>query len=438
MALLTEAEARELLGRVLAHSTADACVANAGGSRGGNIRYARNTVTTAGEEENRSLSVTASFGKRSGSSSTNDFSDEALLACVRRAEELARLAPEDPEYLPPIGAQPYRPTPNWSERTATMSAADRAQVAAASIRPSKAAGCVAAGFLEDSAGWTARMSSTGNFGYHRSTGADFSVTVRTEDGLGSGYGASDSHDFAAMDHEAASRIAIEKAVASRSTRAIEPGKYTVILEPLASVGILQFMWGGFNARSADEGRSFLAKAGGGTRLGEQLFGEEVTVTSDPWNPLVPRAPFAGDGQPQQATTWIERGVVRNLACPRFWAEKTGRAPLPGPANIIMQGGSASTEELVRGTERGVLVTRTWYIRSVDQQTVLVTGLTRDGTFYVENGRIVHAVKNFRFNESPVIMLNNIDALGAPVRVGGNLIPPMRVRDFTFSSLSDAV
>ncbi len=438
MAMLTEAEARELLGRVLAQSTADACVVSAGGSRGGNIRYARNTVTTAGEEENRTLSVTASFGKRSGSSSTNDFSAESLTACVRRAEELAKLAPEDPEYLPPIGAHQYRPTPNWSDRTAGMTAMDRAQVAAGSIRPSKAANAVAAGFLQDSAGWNARMSSTGNFGYHRSTSADFSVTVRTEDALGSGYGSSDSHDFGAMDHESASRIAIEKAVASRSTRAIEPGKYTVILEPLASVGLLQFMWGGFNARSADEGRSFLSKAGGGTRLGEQLFGEEVTVTSDPWNPLVPRAPFAGDGQPQEATTWIEKGVVKNLACPRFWAQKTGREPLPGPANIIMQGGSASTEELIRGTERGVLVTRTWYIRSVDQQTVLVTGLTRDGTFYVENGRIVHAVKNFRFNESPVIMLNNIDALGAPVRTGGNLIPPMRVRDFTFSSLSDAV
>jgi predicted Zn-dependent protease len=357
---------------------------------------------------------------------------------VRRAEELAKLAPEDPEYLPPLGAQQYRPTPNWSERTAGMTATDRAQVAAGSIRPAKAANCVAAGFLEDSAGWNARMSSTGNFGYHRSTSADFSVTVRTDDALGSGYGASDSHDFGAMDHESASRIAIEKAVASRSTRAIEPGKYTVILEPLASVGLLQFMWGGFNARSADEGRSFLSKAGGGTRLGEQLFGEEVTVTSDPWNPLVPGAPYAGDGQPQQATTWIEKGVVKNLACPRFWAQKTNREALPGPSNIIMQGGTASTEELIRGTERGVLVTRTWYIRSVDQQTVLVTGLTRDGTFYVENGRIVHAVKNFRFNESPVIMLNNIDALGAPVRTGGNLIPPMRVRDFTFSSLSDAV
>jgi predicted Zn-dependent protease len=438
MAMLTEAEARELLGRVLAQSSADATVVSANGSRGGNIRYARNTVTTAGEEENRSLSVTASFGKRSGSSSTNDFSPESLAATVKRAEELARLAPEDPEYLPPIGEQSYRPTPNWSDRTAEMSAADRAQVAAGSIRPSKAAACVAAGFLSDSSGWSARMSSTGNFGYHRSTSADFSVTARTEDSTGSGYGASDSHDFSRMDTDAASRLAIEKALASRNARAIEPGKYTVILEPLASVGILQFMWGGFNARSADEGRSFLAKPGGGNRLGEQLFGEEVTVTSDPWNPLVPDAPYAGDGQAQVPTTWIERGVVKNLAVPRFWAQKTGREPLPGPANIIMSGGTASTEELIRSTERGVLVTRTWYIRSVDPQTVLLTGLTRDGTFFVENGRIMHAVKNFRFNESPVIMLNNIDALGAPVRTGGNLIPPMRVRDFTFSSLSDAV
>ena len=166
--------------------------------------------------------------------------------------------------------------------------------------------------------------------------------------------------------------------------------------------------------------------------------ERVTIYSDPAHPEVPSTPWSFDGLPRKRTTWIDKGVVRNLSYSRFWAQKQGKEPLPGPANIIMEGGTESLEDLIRGTQRGILLTRTWYIRFVDPQTVLLTGLTRDGTFYVENGRILHAVKNFRFNESPVIMLNNVDALGRPERIRGNMIPPMRIRDFTFTSLSDAV
>jgi predicted Zn-dependent protease len=142
--------------------------------------------------------------------------------------------------------------------------------------------------------------------------------------------------------------------------------------------------------------------------------------------------------------WIEKGIVRTLGCTRYWAKKQGRTPVAVPGNWVMEGGDQSLEDLVRGTERGVLVTRTWYIRAVDPQTLLYTGLTRDGTFYVEHGRIAYAIKNFRFNESPVTMLNKLDALGRPERVQGAqtqgrvMVPPMRIRDFTFSSLSDAV
>ena len=438
MAMLDATQARELLERVLKMSRAELTSVGAGGSTQGNIRYARNSVSTAGEEQNQSLSVTASFGKRSGSSSTNEFTPEALAACVRRAEELARLAPEDPEYLPPLGPQSYRATPAWSDRTAAITAEDRARVAASSIGPAKANRCVAAGFLSDSARWNANLNSLGRFGYHRSTGTDFSVTMRTDDEQGSGYGVDNANDFSELDAAAASQRAIAKAVASRSARAIEPGKYTVILEPPASQEILGFLWGAFNARSADEGRSFLAKKGGGNRLGEKVFGDQVTVKSDPWDVRVPGSPWGGDGLPQEPTTLIENGVVKSLNTSRYWAQKTGGRATPGMSNILMSGGTGTVDDLIRTTERGILVTRFWYIRSVDQQTVLVTGLTRDGTFYIENGKILHAVKNFRFNESPVIMLNNIDALAAPVRIGNAMLPPMRIRDFTFTSLSDAV
>ncbi len=212
-----------------------------------------------------------------------------------------------------------------------------------------------------------------------------------------------------------------------------------------------------DARLADEGRSFLTKAGGGTRVGEKLVDERVHLYSDPMNAEVPGTAWAPDNRPRQRVDWIKDGVVANLAYSRYWAQKKGipedKAPagigngfrfqravggFEGAPGVIMDGGSASLDELVKGVKRGVLVTRMWYIREVDPQTVLYTGLTRDGTFYVEDGEIKYAIKNFRFNESPVIMLNNIEALGKPQRANGCLVPPMVVRDFTFSSLSDAV
>ena len=164
----------------------------------------------------------------------------------------------------------------------------------------------------------------------------------------------------------------------------------------------------------------------------------MSIWTDPADPRVPTAPWAGDGRPRKKTMFIENGVVKNLYTSRFWAEKTKIEPIPFPANMIMAGGTASTEDLIKDTKRGLLVTRTWYIRMVDPQTVLVTGLTRDGLFMIEDGKLTFPVKNFRFNESPVIMLNNVDAFARPVRVRGNMIPPMRLRDFTFTSLSDAV
>ena len=166
--------------------------------------------------------------------------------------------------------------------------------------------------------------------------------------------------------------------------------------------------------------------------------EEVTISSDPTNPEVPTTAWAADGRPLEPVTWIDHGVVTSLSYSRFWARKQGVEATPPPSNIIMPGGTVSLEDLIRSTDRGVLVTRTGYIRTVNPQTLLYTGLTRDGTFWVEEGEIRHAIKNFRFNESPIAMLNNVDALGRSVRTGGNLIPPMRVRNFTFSSLSDAV
>ena len=182
----------------------------------------------------------------------------------------------------------------------------------------------------------------------------------------------------------------------------------------------------------------MSKEGGGTKLGEKIVDERVNIWSDPLHPDVPASTWSGDGLPRKKTQWIENGVVKNLAYDRYWATQQGVDPVPFPANMIMEGGDTSFDEMIKSTKRGILVTRFWYIRSVDPQTLLFTGLTRDGTFYIENGQIKYPVKNFRFNESPIIMLNNLEALGKQVRVNGNLLPYMKVRDFTFTSLSDAV
>ena len=438
MAILSKEEARQLLERVLAYSKADECEINLGGSKGGNIRYARNSVSTAGADQNTSLVVQSSYGKKSGTSTINEFDEASLEKVVRRSEELAKLAPENPEFMPVLEPQQYSEGKSFYQSTADITPAMRAEMAGSSLKPAAAKGVTAAGFLEDSAGFSALMNSKGLFAYNKNSGANFTVTMRTDDGTGSGWVSRDVNDIKKLNVAEASEIAMEKALMSRNPKAIEPGKDTVILEPAASADLISNMMYNLGARSADEGRSFLTKKGGGTRVGEQLLDKRVNIYSDPFHAEVPFSPWTGEGMPNKKVNWIEDGMVKNLFYDRYWAGKQGKDPLPAPQRFVMEGGNASIEDMIKDTKRGILVTRLWYIRTVDPQTLLYTGLTRDGTFYIENGKIKYPVKNFRFNESPVIMLNNLEAMGKPVRMDGNLIPPLKIRDFTFTSLSDAI
>lgn len=437
MAIYTKEEARKILEKALSFSTADACEISMGGSESGNIRYARNTVTTAGHQSNQTLAVNSSFGKKSGVATIDEFDDASLEKVVKRAEELAKLSPENPEFMAPLGPQTYDESNSFIEATANVKPEFRAQVAAKSIEPASAKDVTAAGFLNNSSGFSAMMNSNGLFAYNKATNVDFTVTMRTNDGTGSGWVTRDFNDISKFDADKAAKIAIDKAVMSREAKAIEPGKYTVILEPAAAADLLANMTGSFNARTADEGRSFMSKDGG-TKMGMKIVDERVNIWSDPLHPEVPTSTWNGEGMPLKKMSWIENGVVKNLAYSRYWAEQKGVDAVPFPSNFIMEGGSASLDELIKGTKKGILVTRLWYIRSVDPQTLLYTGLTRDGTFYIENGEIKYPVKNFRFNESPIIMLNNLEELGQQVRIDGNLVPYMKVRDFTFTSMSDAV
>lgn len=444
MPILTKDEAQALLKKVLSYSKADECEVNLNGTDTNNIRYARNAVSTSGAVSQTSLVVSSAFGKKLGVATINEFDDASLEKVVLRAEELARLAPENPEFVSFLGPQTYAESITFVPQTAGITPTLRADGVAQSLQVGKENKLVGAGYLEDATGFAAMMNSKGLFAYNTSTSVNFSVTMRTEDGKGSGYATRGYNDIRKLDTKKVTQIAAEKGIKSATAKAIEPGKYTVILEPAAAAVLLENIFFGLDARQADEGRSFLSQPGGKTRLGEKLVDERVNIYSDPLNPELPTSPWNGDGRPQEKVSWIEKGVVKNLTYSRYWAEKKGVKAIPGPDGVIMEGGTKSIEELIKGTKKGILVTRLWYIRPVDPQTLLLTGLTRDGTFYIENGEIKYPIKNFRFNESPVIMLNNLEELGKverTVSVESNvnyLIPPMKIRDFTFSSLSDAV
>ncbi|MBC7987955.1 MAG: TldD/PmbA family protein [Luteimonas sp.] len=444
MGMFTEQEAKAILDKVIALSKADECTATLTGSVNGNIRFALNNVSTSGVVSDTDLAVQVAYGKRVGVATINEFDDAALERVVRRAEDLAKLAPENPEFMPAIGKQDYKPSPTFNAATAAITPEYRAKVAADSIAPCKADKLVAAGFLNDGQGFSAMANSNGNFAYQKTTLLDYTCTVRTDDGRGSGWVGRNLADSGKFDAGSDIRTAIRKARDSAEAKALEPGKYTVILEPAAAAGLISFMMNFFDARQADEGRSFLSKKGGGNKVGDQVYDPRVNISADPWDAEAAVLPWDEEGLPREKQAIVENGKIVNLEYSRFWAKEKGKRAVGIPGNLLMAGGTKSTAELVKGTQKGILVTRTWYIRMVDPQTVLLTGLTRDGTFYIENGVIKHPVKNFRFNESPVIMLNNIEELGKPVRVAGDesnfvmMIPPMKLRDFTFTSLSDAV
>lgn len=444
MSIYNEKDAKAILEKTIKLSKADECTATLDGTVTGNIRYARNSVSTSGVVSDCDLVVQVAFGKRTGTATINQFDELSLTQVVKRAEELAKLAPENPEFMPAIAKQHYKSSDTYVEATASITPEYRAEVAAKSIEPCKSDKLVAAGFFTDTQRFSATANSKGNFGYQQATTMDFTCTVRTADGQGSGWVARNLADVSDFDIDSDIQTAIAKSKGSVDAKALEPGKYTVILEPAATAGLLGYMLAGFDARECDEGRSFLSKKGGGNKLGEKIFDERVNMYADPWDAQAPVLPWDEDGLPLEHTPIITNGKVEYLQYSRYWAKLKKKKAIGQPANLIMAGGDKSTMELVKTTKKGVLVTRTWYIRMVDPQTVLLTGLTRDGTFYIEDGEIKYPIKNFRFNESPVIMLNNVEEFGKPVRVSSDenslimVLPPLKIREFTFSSLSDAV
>lgn len=452
ISVLSRAEAQEIAERVLRNSTADETRVSISSGARADTRFALNQVTTSGENQDTQVTITAVVDNRSASVNTNRLDEASLAAAAKQAHEIAKLVPPNPERMPELGPQQY---PAMRQRSLDIpSPADRAAAARIVTELARTNDLVATGFIECRAGATAMANSKGLFAYDVSNSVSMTATVRSPDGTGSGWACSDGNSFSEIDAAQLAATAVQKARDSRNPVGIEPGRYTAVLEPTAVGNLVQLITGAMQARAADEGRSFFSRPGGGNKIGLKVVDERVTLLSDPADSPSLGSGYDADGQPLEKVVWIEKGVVKNLNYDRYWAQKQGVAAtraggggFGGPSSLRMLGGSSSLAQMISSTERGVLVTRFWYIRGVDPRTILYTGLTRDGTFLIENGKVTRPIKNFRYNESPIFFLNNLEDLGPTVRINSSesastgravFMPAIKVRDFNFTSLSDAV
>ncbi len=445
--MLSEREARKICDTLLKLTKADDAVAGVSESIESNQRFAANAFATNGSSRERAFSVTVWMDKRQGSASGTEFDEASLRRAVEQAEHLAKLSPVDVEYLPTLGPQKYKPVKGFVSRTAEISPKWRAKEIGAILDRCDEAKVIGAGLFRSGAFAGGSATRHGNFEFERSTSASLSMTARTPDGKSSGYALHNHFDLDKLDIDGVAQRAVDKALTGRDAQRLEPGVYPVILEPQAVGDILGFFRGAFTARNADEGRSPMSAPGGKTLLGQPVFDSKIHFYSDPWHPELPGSQSAQEGIPAEKLYLIRGGVVENIVNSRFWAQKMGRQPTPGPVNQILEsaGRAHSLAEMIANTRRALLLTRLWYIRMVNPRTQLLTGLTRDGVWLIENGKIKHPVRNFRFNQSVMQMLapGNVEMIGKPERVGdggrgGSLFPALNLKAFTFSSESEAV
>jgi predicted Zn-dependent protease len=430
-----------------------------GSSWSGELRWARNRVSLGSDRRDISITVARTIRGKPGVATTNQVDEVSLAAAVRAAERSANLPGGVPLYKDLEAPPPpfdYPKPAIWSDATYDLTTEERGQVARELLDPAEAAEMLSAGFLQVSAQSTAYLPVVGALLYARQTQAECSVTVRDERGTGSGWAGLSSYDWRRIDAGAVAKRALEKGLASRNPVALEPGRYTVILEPQAVHDLVQFLLLAFNAgRLAPEqyGRGPFA-AGydnalgrGRSKLGLKVVDERITISHDPMDPALGIVPFSVEVagvQPVRPVTWIDRGVLTAMAYDRRYANKelNDNLGVVPRGSYRMSGGPTSIDEMIRTTARGILVTRFSGVRPLDGTSVLLTGLTRDGVWLVEHGKITHAVKNFRFTESPLFMLNSLEQLGEPTPVYSPgtpaIVPPLKARDFSFTSLVDAV
>jgi predicted Zn-dependent protease len=449
MRLLDLDELEGLSKKILSYAKSEWAEVSLESGHSANLRFAANTVTTSGSHADTSATITAVNGKRAGSVSTNDLSEDGLRRAVKRAEEIAALAPENEELMPPLTEKQSYVRSSAYDLTSTnldLAANQRSKIAGNAIKEAKVRTFQTAGFIQSNIHHNAYRNSKGLFVGDKHTRSTFSVTMRTEDGKSSGWNKHASHAINQLDPQMAILRASEKCYAWQDPKEIDPGTYKAILEPSAAADLVQqFMWA-LDAREAEEGRSAFSRPNGGTAVGEKIVNEKIHIYSDPSHPLVPSGIYGESGLAVPATEWVKDGKLMNLSRGRYWASKSGKKPLPGASNIIMDGGQMLPEDHLTTLKDGLLVTSFWYIRDVDEQSLLKTGLTRDGLFWVEDGKIVNGVTNFRWNESPLAVLQNVIDFSKPVvtapRDGWDgmpmYVPMLYVSGFNFASNSDAI
>lgn len=407
-------------------------------------RFANNAIHQNVAEESHHVSIRPVIDQRTARVTTNRLDPESIRAAVERAILLTRASEPNPEMLPLVRPAAISEVARYGEDTARQRPADRARAVAGAIRVVEDLGQTAAGIYSVEQGAEALLNTEGLFAYHCETLAVFSITAMAADS--SGWAKASSTSAGHLDPEALARSAVTKARLSANPREIAAGAATVILEPAAVLDLTGQMFGDFSATAVADQRSFLTG-----RLGEPLFGENITIHDDVLHPLQCGTPFDGEGVPRSRLLLVERGVPKEIAWSRSIAHKAGGQPtghgfpLPNelgeaPSNIVIEGGSATVDEMIASTGRGILVTRVWYIREVDPYEKVMTGMTRDGTFLVEDGRIVCGLRNLRFNQGLIEMLRSVETMSAPVRASGEesidmVVPAMKVGGFQFTEVT---
>lgn len=446
-------DVKAITDRVLNMAKADAVEVEFTGGERSTTRFANSNITANIVQFDRNVSVTVHHGTRSATASTRDLDDASLEQAIDDASKRALEARENADALPLVeGPQTYAAVDAVLPSGVNFGPAERAQMVKTSLDICQKKNVIGSGYIPKVHQTTCSANSKGLFAYYQYAEASFILTCRTPDGGGSGWaGLSGIKDLAMIDAARLTEVAADKALKSQKPKAIEPGRYTVILEPRANARFLSLMTGLFNARGAEGpvGSFFSGKQPGTTKIGEKLFSDALTLKSDIGNPVLRQTPVGLDGMAAKPITWVEKGILENLAYDRAWAKRQKKEPTPTQVgqSLVMEGSTSSIEEMIKTTKRGLLVTFFWYIRPVDQPTLLNTGMTRDGLFLIENGEITGPVQNFRWNMSPLVGYNNITAIGQPVPIhtgesydgpGTALVPPVRIEDFFMTSSSPAV
>jgi predicted Zn-dependent protease len=408
-------------------------------------RFTRNAVHQNVADSDISVRVRAIVGKRTGVATGNVLEDDALKNLMHRAIEIAKLSPEDPD-LPdlPSGGKALVPEGAYVDQTAHATPEQRALMADAIFKTAESNDYWCAGYITTAANGVTIVNSSGACASFDGTDAGVNVKMNAEDSTG--FAEAYDTDVTRLDAHAIGETSARKARESSKPRAVDPGPWTVILEPAAFGELFVYLADHFSAQSFDEGSSFLSDG-----LGKHYLGDNVTVTDDYAHPLNPGMPFDYEGQPTQRIALIENGVARDVVTDSYWAHKLGRVntghALPAPnasgpqaLHLVVSPGRKPLSELISETKRGLLITRFWYIRTVDQKKAIVTGMTRDGTFLIEDGQITGGVRNMRFNQSIIEALRNCEFSNALHRTGGYayslVVPAVKIDGFTFTSGTD--